>query len=146
MANRFITAAVAAAGLLAASAPAWAVARPALTGEGVWRNPHDSVHIALRPCGLQICGYVVWASPHAEEKARKGGTPKLVGRQLLRDFVVDRDGIGHGKVFVPDLNNTFSGSAQLVDTRTLRARGCLFANLICKTQVWIRIDNAPAAA
>ena len=144
MARRFIIAALAAAGLLAAASAGANAPAPALAGEGVWRNPHDTVHIALRPCGSEICGFVIWASPRAEEKARKGGTPKLIGQQLLRGFVVDKDGVGHGKVFVPDLNNTFSGSAQMVDARTLRARGCLFVNVICKTQVWTRIDNVPS--
>lgn len=114
-----------------------------LTNTGIWRNPKDSVHIALRPCGEEICGFVVFASPKAEAAARKGGTPKLLGAQLLRGFKVDRNGIGRGKVFVPDLNATFSGSAEMVDARTLRAKGCLFGAVICKTQVWTRVDNAP---
>ena len=138
-----LIAALAAASCLAASAAAAGAQPLTLTAAGVWRNPHDSVHIALRPCGAEICGFVVWASAHAEAKARKGGTPKLLGEQLLRDFVVDKRGIGRGKVFVPDLNKTFAGSAQLIDERNLQARGCLFANMICKTQIWTRIDNAP---
>jgi uncharacterized protein (DUF2147 family) len=113
----------------------------AVAPEGVWRNPKDSVHIALKPCNGQICGYVIWASPKAEAAAQKGGTPKLVGAQLLRGFVVDDAGIGRGKVFVPDLNATFGGSAQLIDARTMRAKGCLFANVLCKTQIWTRIDT-----
>jgi uncharacterized protein (DUF2147 family) len=113
----------------------------AVAPEGVWRNPKDSVHIALKPCNGQICGYVIWASPKAEAAAAKGGTPKLVGAQLLRGFVVDDAGVGRGKVFVPDLNATFGGSAQLIDARTLRAKGCLFANVLCKTQIWTRIDT-----
>ena len=56
-----------------------AAASLVLTGTGVWRNPHDSVHIALRPCGEEICGFVVYASAKAEAAARKGGTPKLLG-------------------------------------------------------------------
>ena len=144
MTHRFTIAALAAASLLAA-ASAGATAPPMpLTASGVWRNPHDSVHIALRPCGTEICGFVIWASPRAEEKARKGGTPQLVGQQLLRDFSVDKAGVGRGKVFVPDLNKVFSGSAQMIDARSLQARGCLFANVICKAQVWTRIDNAPS--
>ena len=142
MTCRFIAALAALVACMAAL-PAAAGAQPlVLTATGVWRNPHDSVHIALRPCGSEICGFVVWASPRAEAKARKGGTPKLLGEQLLRDFVVDTRGIGRGKVFVPDLNKTFTGSAQLIDERNLQARGCLFASVLCKTQIWTRIDNA----
>jgi len=116
-------------------------APPTVSPEGVWRNPKNSVHIALKPCNGQICGYVVWASPKAEAAARKGGTPNLVGTQLMRGFVVDDGGVGRGKVFIPDLNATFGGSAQLIDDHTLRAKGCLFANVLCKTQIWTRIDT-----
>src|SRR5689334_22732604 len=110
-----IAASLAALALAAASAlPAPADAAPLpLTNTGVWRNPKDSVHIALRPCGDEICGFVVFASPKAEAAARKGGTPKLLGAQLLRGFKVDKNGIGRGKVFVPDLNATFAGSAEM---------------------------------
>jgi uncharacterized protein (DUF2147 family) len=138
---RRISSLILAAGILAATGPA--LAAPPLAAVGVWRNPKDSVHIALRPCGAEICGYVVWASGKAEAKARKGGTPNLVGEQLLRGFVVDRNGVGRGKVFVPDLNKVFTGSAAMVSDRALVAKGCLFANVLCKTQVWTRIDNSP---
>jgi len=137
--SRLLSIVLAAATVLGA-VPAFA-APLVVAPEGVWRNPKDSVHIALKPCNGQICGYVIWASPKAEAAAQKGGTPKLVGAQLLRGFVVDDAGVGRGKVFVPDLNATFGGSAQLIDARTLRARGCLFANVICKTQIWTRIDT-----
>ena len=143
--RRLLTTVLAASALLGAAlpTPASAAALP-VTAQGVWRNPKNSVHIALRPCGPEICGYVVWASPKAEAAARKGGTEKLVGQQLMRGFKVDSSGVGRGKVFVPDLNRVFGGSAELIDARTLRAKGCLLGNILCKTQVWVRIDNAPA--
>lgn len=125
----------------AAAAPAWA---DGLTAEGVWRNPKDTVHIELKPCGAEVCGYVVWASEHAERTARKAGSQGLVGQQLLRDFTVGRDRVGRGKVYVPDLKTTFSGTATQLDARTLKAKGCIVANLVCKSQVWTRIDNAPS--
>lgn len=118
-----------------------AAAGPVLSADGVWRNPKNSVHIQLRPCGSEICGYVVYASDKAEADARQGGTPHLVGQQLLRNFKVDDKGVGHGKVFVPDMNATFSGSAELIDAKTLRAKGCLLGNLLCKSQLWTRVET-----
>jgi len=117
-----------------------AVAAPAGV-EGVWRNPKNSVHIKIQPCGANLCGYVVWANDDAKEDARKGGTPTLVGSQLLRNFTPSKSGTWKGKVFVPDLNATFSGSAQLMDANTLRARGCLIAGLGCKAQNWKRLES-----
>lgn len=131
-----------AAAIALAAVPTWAAAP--LSAVGVWRNPKDSVHIALRPCGEEICGFVVWASEKAQAKARKGGTPKLVGQQLMRGFVVDKNGVGRGKVFVPDLNRVFTGSATMISERSLLAKGCLFAGVLCKTQVWTRIDETPS--
>ena len=125
--------------ILAAAVPA--AANVPLQGEGVWKNPKGSVHVELKPCGTEICGYVVYASPKAEKDAREAGTPKLVGMQLLRGFKVGADRIGRGKVFVPDLKGTFSGTAEQVDANTLRVKGCLFANVLCKTQLWTRVPG-----
>ena len=142
-----ISALIAAAGLAlpmaagAQSANVPSANAPAATVEGVWRNPKNSVHIRIQPCGPNLCGYVVWANANAREDARKGGTKELVGSQLLRNFAPSKTGVWKGKVFIPDLNATFSGTAQLVDDDTLRARGCLFAGLACKAQNWKRVES-----
>lgn len=144
--RRLLPIALAGAAILGAALPSLAAAALLpVEPVGVWRNPKNSVHIALRPCGPEICGYVVWASPKAEADARKGGAEKLVGQQLMRGFKVDaKSGVARGKVFVPDINKVFGGSAEMIDARSLRAKGCLLGNVLCKTQVWVRIDNAPA--
>src|SRR5215207_3360225 len=103
---------------LVAAAPVFAQGAAAAPGPltGVWRNPKNSVHVEIRPCGPGACGVVVWASPKAQADARGGGTKDLVGLQLFRNFVPEKSGAWRGKVFVPDLNATFSGTAQLIDT------------------------------
>lgn len=131
---------VLAAAMLGAGAIRAEPPKPGFVAEGVWRNPRDSVHIELKPCGEQVCGYVVWASERAKTIARRGGPIPLVGRQLMRDFVVGPDRIGRGKVYVPDLNATFSGTAERIGPDTLKARGCLLGGVLCKSQVWTRID------
>jgi Uncharacterized protein conserved in bacteria len=124
---------------MALAAPAAAQAQPGASIYGVWRNPKNSVHVDVRPCGESACGYVVWANAEAQADARKGGTPNLIGLQLFRNFNQQANGRWRGKVFVPDLNATFTGMAELVDNDHLRARGCLIANIACKSQVWVRI-------
>ena len=108
---------------------------------GVWRNPHNTVHVDIRPCEQSVCGYVVWASEKARRDAREGGTPELVGQQLFRDFSPGKNGVWKGRVFVPDLGKVFSGSAERLDGRSLKAKGCLFANVLCKSQVWVRVEG-----
>lgn len=105
---------------------------------GVWRNPKNTVHLEIKPCGASACGYVIWASPKAQADARKGSGKELIGMQLLRDF--ERAGRSwRGKVFVPDLNMTLGGAARPIDAVHLEAKGCLIGGLLCKSQVWSRL-------
>jgi uncharacterized protein (DUF2147 family) len=130
---------LAAAFLSVAAVPAAAAEEPTLYG--TWRNPKNSVHVDIRPCAQGACGYVVWASAKAQRDAREGGTANLVGMQLFRNFSPRKNGVWQGKVFVPDLNRTFTGTAEPVDAKTLRAKGCFIANVLCKTQLWTRIEG-----
>lgn len=113
---------------------------------GVWRNPKNSVHVEIKPCGGgRACGVVVWANDDAKADARKGGTPELVGLQLLRDFQLQKNGSWKGKVFVPDLNMNFNGTADFPDATTMKAKGCLIGGFLCKSQTWRRVDVAARA-
>ena len=118
-----------------------ALAGDAVLGLGVWRNPHDSVRLEIKPCGPSTCGYVVWASPKAQADARKSGMETLIGQQLLRDFEPIGNGAMRGKVFVPTLKVTLTGQADFLDARTMRARGCVIGNFLCKSQIWTKVDS-----
>lgn len=100
------------------------------------------MRLELRPCGDFICGYVIWASDVARAAAARINRKDLVGQQLLRDFTLDDDGIARGKAYVPDLGLTFKGSARHIDRDTIRIKGCVVSNLICKSQVWNRVTDA----
>jgi len=141
MGRRYVVTALWAAMALCASQGAQAVPVVMSLTEGVWRNPKDTVHVAIRACGGGECGHVVWASEDAIADARKGGTANLIGLQLFRDFVRQDDGAWRGKVFVPDLNITLTGTAEPIDANTLRARGCVLAHILCKSQIWTRIET-----
>ena len=109
---------------------------------GIWRNAKDTVHVDVRPCGSLACGYVIWATPKALADAKKGGGPELLGSQLLKDFTPLGDDVWRGKVFVPDLGMTFSGTARPVDGDGLKARGCLVAGVVCRSLIWRRIAES----
>lgn len=106
---------------------------------GVWRNPKNSVHVDIRPCGGSACGYVVWATDKARADALKGSGKELVGLQLFRDFKRVQEE-WRGRVFVPDMNRTFSGAAKLRDQTHLEARGCALGRVLCKNQLWTRVE------
>ena len=137
-----ITVLLAAVGALSAALPA--SAQDQFT-YGVWRNPKNSVHVEIKPCGGgRACGVVVWANDDAKADAKKGGTPNLIGLQLLRDFQLQKNGSWKGKVFVPDINMTLAGTADFPDATTMKAKGCLL--LFCKSQTWRRVDVAAGAS
>jgi uncharacterized protein (DUF2147 family) len=128
-------------GLIAATAPAHADGGDVARSYGVWRNPHNTVHLEIKDCGASTCGVVVWASPKAEADARKSGSDTLIGKQLLRDFEAQKDGSLKGRVWVPTLKITLVGTAEIVDAKTMRARGCVIGDFLCKSQLWTRIDT-----
>ena len=106
----------------------------------VLRNPSNSVHVRIHTCGKSRCGTVVWANAKAKADSARGGTPNLVGTELFREFREVSPKVWKGKVFVPDMNVTVSGSAELLDANTLKARGCIFAGIGCKSQNWKRVS------
>lgn len=108
---------------------------------GIWKNPSGSVHIRARPCGDRMCGVVVWANAKATADAKRGGTDPLVGAELFRDFVMEKPGRWRGKVFVPDINMTFSGTITVIDDHTLKGDGCLLGRIACKSQTWTRLTG-----
>jgi len=124
-------------GLLASSA-AGAGERDATIG--TWRNLRNTMHIEIKPCGDSVCGEVVWASDQAIADAGRGGTRDLIGTQVFRDFRQDSAGNWHGKVFVPDINKTLSGTIVLVDHNTLKGSGCLVGRVLCKSKILVRIQ------
>lgn len=121
------------------------LAAPALSAKapersfGVWSNPQNSVHIRAEPCGKRMCGVVVWANEKAQADAARGGTPRLVGTTLFRDFTRTGPGAWRGRVFVPDIGKTFSGTIRAIDETHLEGKGCLVGRIGCRSQVWTRI-------
>ena len=107
--------------------------------DNVWRNPQNSVHVWVHPCGKSRCGTVVWANDKAKADSARGGTPKLVGTELFRDFKEVSPKVWKGKVFVPDLNKVFTGTGTIKGPDTVVARGCLIAGMGCKSQTWTRV-------
>lgn len=107
--------------------------------DNVWRNPKNSVHVRVRPCGKSRCGTIVWANDKAKADSARGGTPNLVGTELFRDFREVSPRVWKGKVFVPDLNRIFTGTGTIKDQNTVVARGCLMGNIGCKSQTWTRV-------
>lgn len=110
------------------------------TPEGKWTNPQKSVTVAIAPCGELWCGTVVWASDKAKADAAKGGTPALVGTELMSGFTSAGEAKWKGRLFVPDINFRARAELRLIDSDRLSVRGCMAGRFICKSQTWTRAD------
>lgn len=112
-------------------------AKPADPMIGTWMNRRETVAVQTSRCGPALCGRVVWAAPSAQEAAAAGGTPRLVGTMLMRNFRPAGQGLWQGEVFVPDLGQTAPADMTLVSPSEIEINGCL-GSLLCKRQVWHR--------
>lgn len=119
--------------------PTVVLAQPATPIEGQWTNPKGSVVIEMAKCGAAYCGKVISASPEAKADARAGGTPNLVGRNLLSGFTPDGKGGWTGRVFLPKRNMHATGTIRPVGAGQLSVKGCALVGLICKEQLWRRV-------
>jgi uncharacterized protein (DUF2147 family) len=131
--------------LLAVALAAGAALAPAAANDRAapiaseWRNPGNSVHVRIDRCGDQLCGTVTYASAKAQADARRGGTQNLVGTRLFRDLRPAGAGKWKGKVFVPDIRQTFSGTITFADANTMVGKGCVLFGIVCKSQTWSRV-------
>ena len=128
---------------LAAISPLSAIAQPSPSAQPslayiTWINPYSNVKVETGDCGAKLCGWVVWATPEAEQEARDGGVQKLVGTELLQDYRPTGSNRWQGRVFVPDMGRTFYSTISQVEPSTLKISGCVFGGLICKSQLWHR--------
>ena len=122
--------------LLAMTASASSAAAPI---EGYWKNPIGSAIIAIAPCGSFLCGKVVWASERGQREVAQH-TSNVVGMTVLTGLKPAR---GHwsGSLYIPDDNIHVAAHLQLLGDRQLKLTGCGLLGLICRTQVWTRVDG-----
>jgi uncharacterized protein (DUF2147 family) len=106
---------------------------------GTWENPTGDVRVVTQPCGTELCGKVSWASELAKKDAAAGGTPQLVGTSLLRNYRETKPGNWKGKVFVPDLGDTYYSTIKQLDANRIKISGCILGGLLCKSQIWRKL-------
>jgi len=120
--------------LLAAPASAQAI-------EGQWTNYKKNVVVEVERCGAAYCGRVVRASPKAQEKARKGGTPRLVGTQILTGLKPIGDGRYRGRAFVPKRNIHATATVRQLNDNVMQVSGCVLGGLLCDNEKWTRVTS-----
>lgn len=119
-----------------AAAPAQAQAL-----EGKWTNYKKNVVVEVERCGAAYCGRVVQASAKAQEKARKGGTPRLIGTQILTGLKPIGDGKFRGRAFVPKRNLHATATVRQISPNVMQVQGCVLGGLLCDNEKWTRVTS-----
>ena len=119
----------------ALAAPASATAKSPL--EGRWKN--GKMEIVIAPCGGELCGTVVKASPKAKAKAQRGSGTDLIGARLIKDIEPAGPNRYKGRVFVADRNIHATGTIRQLNHNQLAVKGCVMA-VLCKSATWDRVN------
>ena len=122
------------ASLVLAASPASAQAL-----EGQWTNYKKNVIVKVERCGTAYCGRVVKATDKAKAKAAKGGTPNLVGTQILTGLVPTGAGKFRGKAFVPKRNIHATATVRQVSDDVMQVQGCVLGGILCDSERWTRV-------
>jgi uncharacterized protein (DUF2147 family) len=109
--------------------------------EGQWTNYKRNVVVQVERCGAAYCGRVVQASAKAREKARKGGTPRLIGTQILTGLKPIGDGKFRGRAFVPKRNIHATATVRQLNDNVMQVQGCVLGGLLCDNEKWTRVTS-----
>lgn len=109
--------------------------------EGRWTNYKKNVVVEVERCGSAYCGRVVRASEKAKAKARKGGTPNLVGTQILSGLRPVGGGKFRGKAFVPKRNIHATATVRQLSEDVMQVEGCVLGGILCDDEKWTRVSS-----
>jgi len=116
------------------SGPAAASAKSPL--EGRWKN--GKMEVVIAPCGRDLCGTVVKASPIQQAKAERGSGTDLLGARLIKDIEPTGPNSYRASVFLADRNMHARGTIRQVSPNELKVRGCVLG-VVCKSKTWERV-------
>lgn len=135
---------------------ATAVAPPAFAGEanGTWLTEGGQARVQIANCGAALCGAITWLA----EPNEKDGKPKLdknnpdtskrsrslIGVQIVLGMKPSGPDKWSGQVYSPEDGNFYSGSVTAPGPNAIELQGCVLGGLICRSQVWTRVDEARA--
>lgn len=105
---------------------------------GIWQTAPDDddyAHIEMIDCsGGKICGRVVKTFDAGGEYPSDE-----VGQFVVRNMVANAEGTFEGKVWDPKSERAYFARIE-VKGDTLALDGCILGGLICREQIWTRVN------
>jgi len=116
-----------------------------LSADGVWRTQasEDGAYLTVEigACAdnaARVCGVILDLIDGNGESAES----EAVGKYIIQNMrpVDGNDGSWHkGSIWAPDDDKTYKSKMALVEDG-LKVSGCVFGGLICRSQVWQRVE------
>lgn len=131
------------AALFLACAPALAHAQAGPQPTGTWLTPGGDSQIRIGRCGAAYCGTIakVMAGETRDVNNPDAGLRgrSLVGVALTRDMRPSGEG-WEGSLYNFRDGKTYTGKLAMKGPNVLELSGCVLGGLICKKQMWTRVD------
>ena len=118
---------------------ALAMATPALAVEpwGVWVREASGTTFDFYNCAGKLCAKVIGVGKPDEKKA--------IGTVILRNAVLDKEGVWRGEIYNTEDGKTYQGGVKVEKPTELTLEGCLIA-FLCKSETWKRADDQTKAS
>ena len=127
--------------LVAATVPALAAAQ-APDPSGVYLSESGNTRVRIAPCGNWYCGTILGIKGDPRDVSNpdpKLRDRSLVGLNIISDFKPSGDGF-EGTLYSYKDGKTYTGKATFAASGAMQLSGCVFGGLICRTQVWTKVN------
>jgi uncharacterized protein (DUF2147 family) len=117
---------------------------------GTWLSDDGGVKVRLWDCGSKLCGTVVWLDEPIDRTTGRPKTDKLnpdpakrarplMGLKVVNGFKPYGPSQWSGVIYNADDGHSYKAYLKVVDARTARLQGCVFA-VLCRGHTWTRAD------
>lgn len=114
---------------------------------GVWLTEDKDSKIQFTPCGVAVCGRVVWLLKPADDdgnpfKDFRNPNASLRNRPILRLTIFKdltpsgKNATWEGTVYNPDDGETYKTFLSVAENGRLEVKGCILGGLICDSEYW----------
>ncbi|MEM9321127.1 MAG: DUF2147 domain-containing protein [Pseudomonadota bacterium] len=110
--------------------------------DGLWKTaPGDTggyLHVTISECGSAICGTIDSAF---DAEGNQQLEYENLGKQIISEMVPEGGGTyDNGKIWDPERDRTYSSKMTLDNENKLTVKGCVAGGLVCRGQVWTRVQ------
>jgi uncharacterized protein (DUF2147 family) len=118
---------------------------------GTWLTEGGKSRIKIADCGAALCGAIVWVKEPNDPDTGKPKTDKqnpdaakrtrpLIGVTIVINMKPSGADKWVGEVYNAEDGKTYSGNITMQSADALKLEGCALGGLICKGQVWTRVN------